>query len=204
MNFAPMQLELISTRQMRGLIVALLMWLAGPSLLCASNITLEGQNKGDTNTWTSGNLQNWQELEYIPCRVHFESAQGNNQTIQVDFEHRNGGSGFPGIQNLFSFSTSSNVVFTAPPTLSAPPTQDTWTYTFTVNVLNNQPGDVWFFARLAAGAHLNVGSSLALSGKPSSMGTLQIHKPSPGPGAPDLMVLKNGPALARPGDIITY
>src|SRR6266481_5662564 len=41
-------------------------------------------------------------------------------------------------------------------------------------------------------------------GKPSAMGNLQVHKPAAGPGSPDLMVLKNGPATAKPGDIITY
>ena len=36
------------------------------------------------------------------------------------------------------------------------------------------------------------------------MGNLQIHKPAAMPGIPDLMVVKNGPASAKPGDIITY
>src|SRR5207249_1097039 len=31
--------------------------------------------------WSAGNLQNRQELDYIPCRLHWESAQGNNQVI---------------------------------------------------------------------------------------------------------------------------
>ncbi len=62
-------------------------------------IVLEGQNKGDTNNWYAGNLQNWQELEYIPCRVHFTGAQGSNQTIVIYFEHYNGNKGIPGFQN---------------------------------------------------------------------------------------------------------
>ena len=31
--------------------------------------SLQGQNKGDTNTWSSVNLQGWLELDYIPMRV---------------------------------------------------------------------------------------------------------------------------------------
>src|SRR5437016_5775808 len=168
----------------------------------AGSVKLEGQNKGDTNTWSASNLQNWQELDFIPCRLQFTSSQGNNHTIELDFEHYN--NGVPGIQNLFNFNTSSNVVFVSAPTLSAPPNATAWSYTFTINVLDNQPAYVFFIARLAAGAHLNVGSSLRLSGMPSPMGNLQIHKPAPGPGTPDLMVLKRGPATAKPGDIITY
>src|SRR2546426_4692530 len=106
----------------------------------------------------------FRSLDFIPCRAHFSYSKGNDQTIVLYFEHRN--NGFPGIENLFSFSTSPNVVFTAVPTLSAPPSSTTWSYTFTVNILNNQPAYVWFLARLAAGAHLNTGSSLTLSGDP--------------------------------------
>src|SRR6266404_2568819 len=165
-------------------------------------IVLEGQNKGDTNNWYAGNLQNWQELDYIPCRVHFTGAQGNNQTIVIYFEHYN--KGFPGFQNLYGFTTSSNVVLTAGPTLSAPPSASTWSYTFTVNITDKQAAYVWFTARMAAGAHLNTGSSLALSGNPTAMGNLQVHKPAAGPGTPDLMIVKSGPATARQGDVITY
>src|SRR5258708_3726733 len=39
---------------------------------------------------------------------------------------------------------------------------------------------------------------------PSSLGSLQIHKPAAGPGAPNLKVVKSGPATAFPGDFITY
>src|SRR5215207_6085438 len=98
------------------------------------SMSLEGQNKGDTNTWSAGNLQNWQELDYIPCRVHVVNAQGSNQSITINFEHVNGA--VPGIQNLFTFTSSSNVIFSAPPVLFAPPTQDTWSYTFSITVLD--------------------------------------------------------------------
>src|SRR5439155_21540202 len=201
MKLAPKSLEPNSKRAVRVLLLSGLLVAAGVNSF-AYSITLEGQNKGDTNNWFAGNLQNWQELDFIPCRVHWSRAQGNNQLIQLDFPHVNGA--VPGIQNLFSFSTSPNVVFVAPPTLSAPPVAKTWSYTFTVNILDNQPAFVYFFSRLAAGAHLNSGSSLAVTGKPSAMGKLQIHKPAPGPGTPDLKVLKTGPATAKPGDLVTY
>ena len=93
------------------------MLLLGGANLFATTISLEGQNKADTN-WYAGNLLNWAELDYIPCRLRFSSSQGNNQAIQLDFEHVKGA--IPGIQNLFNFTTSSNVVFVSPPTLSAP------------------------------------------------------------------------------------
>src|SRR2546427_47000 len=118
------------------LVSALLLFAIGPSI--ASNVTLEGQNKGDTNNWNAVNLQNWQELDTIPCRVHWTSAQGNNQVIELNFQHVSNG-GFPGIQNLFNFSTSSNVVFTSPPVLAAPPAANTWSYSFTINILDGQP-----------------------------------------------------------------
>src|SRR5262249_41103020 len=157
---------------------------------------LEGQNKGDTNNWSAGNLQNWQELDYIPCRLHFTSAQGNNQNVTINSEHYNNGT--PGVENLSEFTFSPNVVVVSGPTLSAPPSQSTWSYSMTLTILDNQPAYVWFNARLAAGAHLNVGSSLALSGSPASMGNLQIHKPAPAKGSPDLMVVKNGPPTSKP------
>src|SRR6266849_9767154 len=193
--------DLILTRSARLLLLAAVSLLAG-TLAFASNITLEGQNKGDTNNWYAVNLQNWLELDYIPCRVHFVNEQGSNQPITISFPHLNGTT--PGFQDLFTFSTSSNVVFSAPPALFAPATSGTWSYTFTVNVLDNNDAYVWFFARLAAGAHLNTGSSLGLSGSPSGMGQLQIHKPAAGPGAPDLAIVKSGPATAMPGGFIIY
>src|SRR5437016_5335936 len=167
-----------------------------------SSVMLQGQNKGDTNNWYAGNLNYWAELDYIPCRVHFENSQGSNQTITIYFEHYK--NGIPGIQNLFYWSGSSNVVFTAGPTLSAPPSATTWSYTFTINILDSQPAEVWYFARLAAGAHVNPGSSLTMSGNPSSMGNLQIHKPAAAPGAPDLSLVKTGPTSVAPGEVIIY
>src|ERR1044071_2898308 len=201
MNSARHNLEDLAKHLSRAvLLFVIFMCARGNSF--AMSLGLEGQNKGDTNTWVAGNLQNWQELDYIPCRVHWTASLSTSNFIRIDFPHMKGS--IPGFQDLFSFSNSANVVFTSPPTLSAPPTSSTWSYSFTVNILDNSDAFVYFFARMAAGAHLNVGSSLQLSGYPSSMGNLQIHKPAPGPGTPNLMVLKTGPASGKPGDMITY
>src|SRR6266567_9090243 len=96
-----------------------------------ASIALEGRSNGSTN-WIGGNLQNWAELDYIPCRVHFTSAQGSNQAITLNFEHQNGTK--PGVQNLFSFTNSSNVVLSSAPVLSTS-SSGTWAYSFTVDVL---------------------------------------------------------------------
>ncbi|MEO5803542.1 MAG: Ig-like domain-containing protein [Verrucomicrobiota bacterium] len=160
---------------------------------------LQGQNSNGsgvpTGVWSSGNLQNWKELEYIPCRVTLNGGPTSNKTVTVDFPHSAGGT--PGIENLTSFVPSSNVVITAGPTLTQ--AGENWTYTLKVNITNNQLGTVQFFARMRAGAHNFGGSSLMISSPP-----LQIHKPDPGPGIPNLVAKKIGPATAAPGDVITY
>ncbi|HEU0010964.1 MAG TPA: Ig-like domain-containing protein, partial [Verrucomicrobiae bacterium] len=161
---------------------------------------LQGQSSNST-TWINANLMGWGELDLIPCRVYITGGPANSKTISVDFNHFKGTT--PGIENLTGWTTSPNVVFIAPPVLIAPILSGTWTYTFTVNITDRNPGWVEFRARLSAGAHLNTGSSLALSGKPS-LGTLQFHKPDPGMGLPDLSILKRGPANAMPGETITY
>src|SRR4051812_35613802 len=146
------------------------------SARAAFDAALQGQSAGSA-AWIGGNLQGWRELDYIPCRVYLTGGPGNDQTITVEFDHVQ--SRIPAIQNLSGFTPSANVVITSAPTLSAPADSERWTYTFKVNLLNAQPGWVEFRARLAAGAHMNVGSSVGLHGTPS-LGTLQIHKPAAG------------------------
>src|SRR5260221_116057 len=71
----------------RLLLLSVATLLAGPAMAAttaSATLILEGQNKGDTSNWYAGNLQNWQELDYVPCRVHFGSAQGS-QTVTIDF-----------------------------------------------------------------------------------------------------------------------
>src|SRR5437870_204160 len=127
-----MNLEQLNIRRAKWTFMILFALAASP-VAFAGNITLEGENKGDTVNWYAGNLQNWQELDYIPCRVRFNNSLGSNQVITLNFEHVN--NQVPGIQNLFDFTNSANVVFAAAPVLSAPPGASVWSYTFTVNVL---------------------------------------------------------------------
>src|SRR5215207_2351263 len=120
MKLVPMNMERKISRALQALLLALTTTLLSTVMVqgAPASMSLQGKNKGDTN-WIAGNLQLWSELDYIPCRVHMENSQGNGQTITINFEHVNGQ--VPGVQNLFFFTSSSNVVYTAPPTLSAPP-----------------------------------------------------------------------------------
>ena len=181
MNFRHMNSNLISARSIRRVFAAVFCLLAGSATVFGSTFILEGQSKGDTN-WITSNLRNWQELDYIPCRVRISGGAVTNQTITITFPHLTGTT--PGFENLISFTTSPNVTITSGPTLSAPAGAD-WSYTFTVNYTDAGDGYVQFLARLAAGAHLNVGSSLMIGGSPQSMGQLQVHKPAAGPGRRD-------------------
>src|SRR6266850_5070233 len=182
---------------LRATLVVVMSLMAGQSGLLGAS--LQGQNKGNTNTWTSVNLQGWVELDYIPFRVFFNSGSVGSQTITIDFLHLNGTT--PGFEDLTSFTAfTPNISFTAGPTLITDPS-GTWHYIFTVNVTDNNPAEIRFFARLAAGAHINGGSSLHLN---STVGNVQIHKPGVGPGAPDLAITKIGATTIAPGGIITY
>ena len=165
-----------------------------------ASFTLQGQSQGSP-TWITSNLQNWRELDYIPCRLLIQGGPLANQTITITFPHLKGTT--PGFQDLTGFTSSPNAVITSAPVLSAPEGQD-WSYTFTVTVTDGNPASVMFLGRLAAGSHMNTGSSLRLSGSPSSMGNLQVHKPSPGPGYPNLSIVKSGPETAAVGDVINY
>ncbi len=80
---------------------------------------------------------------------------------------------------------------------------NTWSYTFTVNLTNGSPGFVEFRARMLAGAHSLLSTSLRISGNPS-LGVLQIARPNPKPGEPDLAIVKTGPTNTNPGDVISY
>ena len=53
----------------------------------AASYVLEGYNKGDSNNWFAGNLQDWQELDYIPCRVRITGGPVVSQTFTITFPH---------------------------------------------------------------------------------------------------------------------
>src|ERR1051326_1101536 len=192
------------TDKFRLLFLALLAC-AVPSARASFNATLQGQSFSNT-TWIAGNLMGWKELDFIPCRVWFTNGPATNQTITIEFDHTktSGSSTNPGIQGLFSFSNSPNVTITSGPTLTGNSGVDTWFYTLIVNFTSaTSDGFVEFRARLAAGAHNFSGSSLALKGSLNgspSPGVLQIAKPGPGSGNPDLAVTKTGATLVNPGD----
>lgn len=168
------------------------------SIVPVAAAALQGQDKGNTATWSSVNLQGWSELDYIPARIYFDSGSIGNQAVKIEFPHFSGN--IPGFENLTGFLTTSNAQLTSVPNLTTDPS-GTWTYTLTVNITDNNPAEIRFFARIAAGAHLNGGSSLQLKG---SAGNLQVHKPAPGPGAPDLKIVATGPATAFPGETVSF
>lgn len=169
-----------------------------PTQLCAFD--LEGQDAPRANSGTNysgGPLRGWNELEFIPCRIVLQP--GSNQVVTINFDHtKNSSIVKRGIQNLFTFTQSSNVHIT-PPVLTGANAMEEWYYTFTADVTNNQTGYVYFFARMSGGAHLFGGSSLDLFYSP-----LQIMKPGPVPGNPDLIVTKTGPATVLVGNSYTY
>jgi uncharacterized repeat protein (TIGR01451 family) len=172
----------------------------------ALDFNLEGLDRNNSTNWTpnsawsSVNLQDWRELDFIPVRIEVQGGPAVSQLLTITFPHYSGG--VYGFQNLYFISNSPNVSFSSAPVLNANPASSDWSYDLRVTVTGNQRGYVYFYARLAAGAHLNPGSSLHLEGP--ALSPLQIHKPRPGPGSPDLAIKKTGPATAGPGDIITY
>ena len=166
----------------------------------AFDAVLQGQSQG-SSTWKTGNIDNWNELDSVPCRVAFGNGPASNQVIVLQFDHSTGI--IPAIQNLADFSNSDNVVIRSGPILSAPPGQDAWSYTVTVDVTDNTAGFMEFKARLAAGAHLIQRSALSIQGS-GSLGTLALETPNAGSDVPDLVVIKTGPLTAAPGEVITY
>src|ERR1051326_5443066 len=162
---------------------------------------LQGQSFGNTN-WITGNLNGWAELDFVPMRVYTTGGPASNQTITVQFDHtKTAGTLRQGIQNLYGFTSSPNVVITSGPTAYTPSGQDIWSYTFVVKLTDNTPGFVQFSGRLAAGSHLFGGSSLAIGGTPS-LGQLKIHAPAGNAGSPDISIVKMGPTNVNPGQII--
>src|SRR5437016_69676 len=199
-NFAFMNSRKMSGGLLRTMVVALLGLVAcQAAVFGASTFLLQGQSSGFTN-WITTPLVNWRELEYVPCRVLITGSTGNNQAITITFPHVTGTT--PGIQDLVNFTTTGNVTIVSGPTLSDPAGAD-WSYALTLNYTGDTNGSVQFFARLAAGAHLNTSSSLVI-GSLGKMGQLQVQKPIANLGAPDLSVVKTGPAVVAPADVVTY
>jgi VCBS repeat-containing protein len=194
------------TRTHSGMAIVAL-WLAAQLHAYSFGGDLEGLHKNNStnwspaSAWSGSNLQGWQELDYVVVRAVLSGSPRSNQPVTLRFPKFK--TDAPGFQNLYFISNSPNLFFNSAPVLNAPPAPADWNYTVNVTITNTQPGYIYYYARLAAGSHLNVGSSLQLSGEPS-LSPLQIHKPDAGPGRPDLAITKVGPATAGPGDIINY
>src|SRR2546426_9286456 len=105
-------------------------------------------------------------------RVRFCANATTTQTIDVNFDHSktNGSDVTPGLEGLFTFTTSSGVTFATAPFLKVN-TGDSWTYEFKIN-LTSSTGTVNFFTKMRAGAHAFGGNSLALGGSPN-LGNVQ-------------------------------
>ena len=73
-------------KSVRILLAVLALFLTG-AVSRATSFNLEGQNKDDTNNWYGGNLQDWQELDYIPCRVRITGDPVSNQLFTITFPH---------------------------------------------------------------------------------------------------------------------
>jgi uncharacterized repeat protein (TIGR01451 family) len=179
--------------------------------------SLQGQSKGST-TWIAGNLSGWQELDPIPMRVLFDpaSADVNNvSTITIDYDHTKtkGSSTYQGLDRPLGLAVAAGDTSKIQclncdnPVRSEPTGSDTWSVSFQVRPLVATPSSITFRTRLRAGAHYFTGSSLALSGNASpgsGLGILQVPKPAPKTGSPDLQLTKIGPSTAAPGSTISY
>jgi len=165
----------------------------------AFDAVLEGRSAGST-AWVKNPLRGWRELDLVPARVYMTGGPVNNKSIRIEIDHLT--AGVPGIEDLSRFTTSTNVKVLSGPIISAPAGASTWSYSFTVNLLNGQPGYIEFRARLASGSLANPGSSLHLYGVPA-LGVLQFQKISEA-ASTDLLLTKTGPAIARPGETFSY
>src|SRR5437899_101058 len=78
-----------------------------PTLLSSawSAPVLQGQNKATPNSWVTGNLQGWLELDYIPMRVYFPAGMSGAQAVRIDFPHLTGKTfGFEDLSGFTAFS----------------------------------------------------------------------------------------------------
>jgi uncharacterized repeat protein (TIGR01451 family) len=183
----------------------------------ANFASLQGQSKGST-TWVAGNLSNWEELDPIPMRLLIDPASGdvnNVSTITIEYDHTKtkGGSVYQGLDRPRGFAVATGdeskvqCLNCASPVRSEPTGSDTWSVSFQVRPLVATKSAITFTTRLRAGAHYFTGSSLALGGTANpggGLGQLQVSKPLPKSGSPDLQLTKTGPALATPGSQISY
>src|SRR2546423_15251849 len=98
----------------------------------ALTFNLEGLDKNLSTNWSSAsgwstvNLQDWKELDFITVRAEIDGGPGTNQLLNIVFPHYV--CGVYGFQNLYFISNSPNVSFAAPPLLNADPASTDWSY----------------------------------------------------------------------------
>jgi hypothetical protein len=165
-------------RSSRVLFLAMAVWSVGTGTsMAAFRADLQGQNFGTTN-WSGGPILGWKELDYVPLRVVFTGGPASNQVMVITFDHTKGTS--KGFENFSAFTPSANVIITSAPVLSAPAGSDIWSYTFTVTVINNLEGYVYFLGRLSAGSHGFAGASLSAKVNGTGAVANQATPSSPG------------------------
>lgn len=122
-NLTDVKLHPESRRPVHFSAVALTLLLAMLAQItaAAAPCNLEGQSKG-SSTWVSGKLVDWQDLDYIPCRVRIIGGAITNQIIKLTFPRLNGDK--PGFENLLGFTASPNVNIASAPVLSSPANAD--------------------------------------------------------------------------------
>ncbi|HEV2713394.1 MAG TPA: hypothetical protein VGU26_09870, partial [Gaiellaceae bacterium] len=164
--------------------------------------TLQGQSNPACTSgaqcdggWENGNLKGWAETNLIPARVKLTGGF-TNEAFKISFDktlNASGGTTF-GLDDFTNFQKSDNrVSFTTPTRCDE--SGPVWAYCFTVTttgtVNNSNPAFITFSVPMAIGAHNFGGSSMALGGDtPGGMGQLQVSKPAPLAGNPDLEVVK--------------
>ena len=61
----------------------------GGSAKAAFSAKLQGLDNGST-TWGGGPLDDWAELDDVPCRVQFTGGPVTGQIITIEFDHFRG------------------------------------------------------------------------------------------------------------------
>ena len=184
---------------------AIAVWFAVEIRGFALSGDLQGLNKSDStnwhdaSAWVGSNLRGWQELDMVACRVVLHGP-ASNSPVSISFPRTRKGA--PAFDNLYFISNSPNATVTGL-ILYAPAEAEEWSYSMDVTIEGEEPAYIYFHARLAAGVHLNTGSTLQIRGEPA-LSPLQIHKPRPAFSKPDLGVAMTVPALALPGETLIY
>src|SRR6185503_4224181 len=109
----------------RRIFVALSLCAALELSASALDFDLKGLDRNDStnwspnSVWSSVNLQDWRELDFIPMRAEITGGPAVNQLLTIAFPHYSGS--VYGFQNLYFISNSPNVSFSSAPVLNANP-----------------------------------------------------------------------------------